>query len=111
MIQDFSAVFEGKQQIRVNSVSFRQRHMFRKVAGTVLAGALFVGLVSSVTFGMLIKAGHKELESKKAVKLQLIKEQQLLYSQRSDLFKKEAITVAAADLGLFPPKTKQVRRL
>ena len=111
MIQDFSVVFEGKQRVRVKTVSFRQQFLNRKVAGIILAGSLIIGLVSSTIFGLLIKSGLKDLDAQQSVKLQLIKEQQKLYSKRSELLKKDTIELAAADLGLYSPKKKQIRRL
>lgn len=111
MIQDFSGVFEGKQAVNVRSVSFRRHNMFRKVAGAILTGVLVIGVISCLIFGLLIKSGLKELALKQSVKLELINNQQKLYAQRNALLEKDKIVLAAAEMGLYSPKGKQVRRL
>jgi len=111
MIQDYSCVFDGKQQVKIRAVSFRDHRVLRKVSGAVLTCTLLIGLISCLIFGVLIQSGLKDLEAKQTVKLKLIKEQQTLYAQRSALLDRSRIELVAANLGLYSPQKKQVHHL
>jgi len=111
MIRDYSCVFDGEQRVKIRAVSFRDHRMLRKVLGIVLTCALLIGLISCLIFGVFIRSGLKELETKQSVKLNLIKDQQRLYEQRSVLLDRGKIELAAANLGLYSPEKKQVHHL
>lgn len=111
MIQDFANTFDGKQTIRVKPVWARNKDKSRKIVGIILTGAMLVGLLACVVFGLLIKSGLDELAQQKMVKLELIKQQQGLYEQRNDLLTQKNIEKVAGVIGLFTPSTVQVQRL
>jgi len=111
MIQDFSSVFVGKQAVRVRTMPVKGNAMAKKFIGALLAGALLVGIVAALTFGLLIRSGMKELAAQNIVKLEMMKEQQGLYTQRNDLLDQETLSRTAGKLGLYVPEGRQLRRL
>ena len=111
MIQDFSTVFVGKQAVRVKTAPSRGNAMAKKVIGWAMAGALLTGAVAALTFCLLIRSGMKDFAAQNAIKLELMKEQQGLYSQRTGLLDQETLTKTAGKLGLYIPESRQLRRL
>ena len=111
MIQDFSTVFVGKQAVRSRAIPIRGNAAAKKVIGTMLAGAMLTTMAVALTFGLLIRSGLRELAAQDTVKLELMKEQQGLYSQRTSLLDQETLTRTAGKLGLYLPESHQLRRL
>ena len=111
MIQDYSGLFVGKQSVRVRAVPIRGNAIAKKVVGAVLAGVLAMGIVASITFCMLIRAGLQELAAQNNEKLGIMKEQQALYAQRNGLIDQKSLAQSAGRLGLYPPEGRQLRRL
>jgi hypothetical protein len=111
MIQDFSTVFVGKQAVRGRATPIRGNAAAKKIISTVLAGALLTAAAASLTFCLLIRSGVKEVAAQNTIKLELMKEQQGLYSQRTSLLDQETLTRTAGTLGLYLPDNRQLRRL
>lgn len=111
MIQDFSTIFVGKQSVRVRAIPIRGNALAKRIIGITLVGSLLTAVVASLTFCLLIRSGLKEVAAQNTVKLELIKVQQGLYSQRTNLLDEETLARTAGKLGLYLPDSRQVRRL
>jgi hypothetical protein len=111
MIQDFSTVFVGKQAVRVRAIPIRGNALAKRIIGTVLAGSMLTAVMATLTFCLLIRSGLTEVAAQNTIKLELMKEQQGLYSQRSNLLDQETLARTAGTLGLYLPNNRQLRRL
>ena len=111
MIQDFSIVFVDKQAVRARAVPIRGQAVARKLIWAVLAGVLLLGMGAFLTFGLLVRSGLKELAAQNSVRVEMIREQKGLLTQRNDLLDQDTLTRSAGKLGLFLPESRQLRRL
>ena len=119
MIQDFSSsVFVGKQAVRGRSVPVRSTStvrgnntMAKRIIAKALAGALLLSLSALLTSALLIRSEHRELTAQNTTKIELMKEQQGLYSQRTGMLDQETLTRTAGKLGLYTPEDRQLRHL
>lgn len=111
MIQDFSNVFVGKQMVRTRQVPVRDSVVAKKTFSLVVVGVLGGGLLVSIAFGLMIRAGQEELVAQSAVKQEMMKAQQDLYAQRNTLLDQNTLARTAGKLGLYTPDSRQIRHL
>jgi len=111
MIQDFSNTFEGRQIVRVKALPIGGNRRAHKIIGIIATAAAVAGIASSLIFCLLIQSGLDDLAGKKERKLELMKTQQSLYAKRKEVMAEDRIIAAAAEIGLYVPDKKQVRRI
>ena len=111
MIQDFSNVFVGKQMVRSRQIPVREGLVVNKTFGLIVAGALATGILASVAFGLMIRAGQHELAAQSLAKQEMLKEQQEMHSQRNTLLNQNTLARTAGKLGLYTPDSRQIRHL
>jgi len=111
MIQDFSNTFNGRQSVMVRPMAISGNQTLKKAVGIILLCAAISALISSVAFAFLLRSGLNKLDLEQGLKVNMLKTEQQLYSQRQKLISKHYISKTAGRLGLHPPLKSQIKRL
>lgn len=111
MIQDFSNTFNGRQAVMVRSIAISGNQTLKKAVGVILLCAAISAMVSSVAFAFLLRSGLNDLNLQQGLKVDMLKTEQKLYSQRQNLLSKRYISKTAGHLGLHVPLKGQIQRL
>ncbi len=111
MIQDFSNTFNGRQTVMVRPMAISGNQTLKKAVGVILLCAAISALISSVAFAFLLRSGLNNLDLQQDLKIDMLKTEQKLYSQRQNLLSKNYISKTAGHLGLHAPLKSQIQRL
>ncbi len=81
-----------------------------RIIGVITVGAMLLGVVSSLWFGVALQDGLGKLDKGKQEKVELTAVNVALSAEKEALLQQGKIEAAAGGLGLFPPSEKQMRR-
>lgn len=112
MIKDYSRRYAKGGAIRQNLPGRRGDAEGRmlKAIGLIVVSAMLVGVAASLWFGWKIRTDLNELARDSRIREQLTLVNRDLNSRRDELMTKENIEEAAAELGLYQPTARQIRR-
>lgn len=107
----YSSAATGKQKIVGRKyTSSGGNNKFLKVIGVIVTVAMVFGVSASVWLGWLVRVGLDELSKNQNTAQELTVLNNKLVVQRNRLLARENIEVAAKELGLYPPASKQIRK-
>ena len=120
MLKDYSGscvYVTGRNRMRVSRKKpgtssrqiFQTAKLLRKKIGVMLLATLFIGISSTIWYGLQVRVALDQIGDYRAVNSELQNERKLLSAERNLLLTKDHVAAAARKLGLRFPTDNQLR--